>query len=1316
MSKLLGMRRHIRWVASLLTVSVGLFALAGGSAQAQVTLTPLTSEAFTGATTADPGWFRPSAAGNAACLTAGANTSQLPIKGCVSPATDAVGDGALRLTGNGGNLVGTVFNTTSLPTAQGLHVKFNTYQWNGLTNPGADGISFILAATDPANPAPPAATGPNGGSLGYSATKPSTPGVSYGYLGFGLDVYGNFQSSNFGGTDCPASPAVEQSITVRGPGHGMNGYCKLGTAVATGGLDSRTATTRPSAVPVEVVMNPGPATTTASGLAVGAMSWLLQVTTMNGTVQTLTGALPTSTTLSGYNFPASYFDPVTGLPYQLTFGWAASTGGSNEIHEINMLQSSTLNGQLPTPTLAMTDNQSGKLLAGNRAVVTVTPSLSATEGAESRPVTVTTTFPTGLTPGTVTGSDYVCTISGQTASCTYTPAEPVAPGAALPALHLPVTIASGLTAGSYSIASKISSTDAKPAQTSHTVAVGTLAATATPASVVYGTGDTLAMTGLPGNATGSVVFTTGATELCTATLPTTSCVSPTDVAAGSHAVTATYSGDGAYGPQAATTSYTVTKATASFTAAASPATVAYGTPDTLSVTGIPAGATGTVTFASGGTALCTATLPATSCATGAGLAPGSYPVTATYAGDGNVTGSSATATFAVTKSATSFTAAASASSVQHGTADTLSVTGIPAGATGTVTFASGGTTLCTATLPVTSCATGAGLAPGSYPVTATYPGDAHYTGSTATTSFAVTKADTSLTAGATSPSVVYGSTDTLTHSGLPAGATGTVTFTSGGTTLCAATLPTTSCTTSAVLAAGTYPVTATYSGDANHRGTDGTTTFTVTKRGSSALAAAATPASTSYGVADTLSFTGLPADATGTVTFVSGGRALCAATLPVTSCGAPADLDTGTYAVTATYSGDDNHDGSTATARFTVVQAETALNAGRGSASVTYGGAQTLSYDGLPAGATGTVTFASGGKTLCTVTLPETSCGTPADLGTGTYPVTAAYSGDANHEGSGDTTGFTVTKRASTGFAAAATPASTVYGTPATLSFTGLPAGATGTVEFVSAGATLCTVTLPATSCATPAGLGTGTYPVTATYPGDGNHEQATDATGFTVTKAASPFDAGVGAETAPEGTRIVLTATGLPAGATGTVAFSAGGKVLCTATLPATGCATKATLPPGTYRVRAAYSGDADHTASSATTQFVLTAVEEDTVTTSSPPGATTSTAIPGAETARSVEITGDPAHGTATIVAGRVVYTPVDGFVGTDTVTVRVVDADGTVRVITIKVHVAGPGAQARSFLPTTGRAVILPALVGVTMLLVGSAVARGARRQRA
>ena len=88
------------------------------------------------------------------------------------------------------------------------------------------------------------------------------------------------------------------------------------------------------------------------------------------------------------------------------------------------------------------------------------------------------------------------------------------------------------------------------------------------------------------------------------------------------------------------------------------------------------------------------------------------------------------------------TESASPPSIGYGSQDTLSVTGLPAGATGIVTFTSGGSTLCTATLPATSCQTATTLVPGTYPVTATYPGDSNYKGTTATgASFTVTRAD-----------------------------------------------------------------------------------------------------------------------------------------------------------------------------------------------------------------------------------------------------------------------------------------------------------------------------------------------------------------------------------------------------------------------------------------------------------------------------------------------------------------------------------------------------------------------------------------------
>ena len=386
-------------LVALLAVAVVQVVGSGAPALATGSNTALTNEGFTNATTADGNWKLPSSSTNTACLTAGTNTAQTPIPACASTRIDAAGSGTLRLTSNSTAKVGTVYNTTSLPTSQGLDIQFNTYQWNATTNPGADGISFVLAATDPANPSPPSTVGPSGGSLGYS-TNGSASGVTNGYLGFGLDVFGNYHNSAYGGSTCGSSSAVAQNVTVRGPGNATHGYCLVNsTTVTSGTLDSRTATTRPASVPVEIALNPSSAAVTSNGgIAVPAGSWMMAWTPVGGSRQTMTAMLPTAATLATYSYPASYYDPSSGLPYQLTFGWAASTGGSTEIHEINTLTSTTLTGQLPVLDLAVSDNQSAHLLAGSSDVVHVSPSLDSTQGGESRPITVTTTLPAGLTP------------------------------------------------------------------------------------------------------------------------------------------------------------------------------------------------------------------------------------------------------------------------------------------------------------------------------------------------------------------------------------------------------------------------------------------------------------------------------------------------------------------------------------------------------------------------------------------------------------------------------------------------------------------------------------------------------------------------------------------------------------------------------------------------------------------------------------------------------------------------------------------------------------------------------------------------------
>ncbi len=289
-------------------------------------------------------------------------------------------------------------------------------------------------------------------------------------------------------------------------------------------------------------------------------------------------------------------------------------------------------------------------------------------------------------------------------------------------------------------------------------------ATATPPIAAYRTPVTLAASGLAPAATGTVTFTSGATTLCTATVSAggASCPIPDKLAPGAYPVTATYSGNPA---TPATTNFTIVKADTAITATAQPTKTTYGNAVTLSVSGLPRGATGNISFTTGVTTLCvTPKTGAPSCPTAKNLYPYTYSVTATYPGNANYNGSTATTTFTITKIKTVITAAANPTTAAYGHAITLSVSGLPKGATGVISFVQGPTTLClTARTGTPACATASTLAPGTYAVTATYPGNFKYKPSTATTSFTITAANPTIaTVAPTSGALAGGQTVTIT--------------------------------------------------------------------------------------------------------------------------------------------------------------------------------------------------------------------------------------------------------------------------------------------------------------------------------------------------------------------------------------------------------------------------------------------------------------------------------------------------------------------------------------------------------------------------
>ncbi len=173
----------------------------------------------------------------------------------------------------------------------------------------------------------------------------------------------------------------------------------------------------------------------------------------------------------------------------------------------------------------------------------------------------------------------------------------------------------------------------------------------------------------------------------------------------------------------------------------------------------------------------------------------------------------------------------------------------------------------------------------------------------------------------------------------------------------------------------------------------------------------ASPNPATYGGAVAFVASGLPLDATGSVSFGASGSALCAATVAggSASCSAT-DIMAGSHQVTATYSGDANYQGSSQTVNIVVAQAPTAVVASSSPSSTSFGNAVKLSATGLPADATGSVAFTAAGATLCSADVAAGAAACPtATLPVASYAVTASYSGDNDFLGSTATTSFTIT-------------------------------------------------------------------------------------------------------------------------------------------------------------------------------------------------------------------------------------------------------------------------------------------------------------------
>lgn len=312
------------------------------------------------------------------------------------------------------------------------------------------------------------------------------------------------------------------------------------------------------------------------------------------------------------------------------------------------------------------------------------------------------------------------------------------------------------------------------------------------------------------------------------------------------------------------------------------------------------------------------------------------------------------------------------------------------------------------------------------------------------------------------------------------------------------------------LPVGSYNASATYAGDNNFTAATGTLAAPqVVNQVQTSTALAATPAQGIAGNPVAITATVTPASGTttptGTVAFTdtfNGATVTLGAAVALTKTGTatinPAALAPGTHSILATYSGDTDDAGSSATLSLIVIQATTTTTVTATPSPATVQGSITFSatVTGNGKTPTGTVNFlANGSIALGTGTLDGggKASVTYSTLGAGSYQITAVYNGDTNDAGS---TSAAVTEvvgllQTSTDLSTASTTGAnsqTILVSTVQNSGSSGPAP-TGTVTFTSGTNVIGTAALNADGVATlTPNLGAGNYTIVASYPGDALH------------------------------------------------------------------------------------------------------------------------------------------------------------------------------------------------------------------------------------
>nr|WP_301867867.1 Ig-like domain repeat protein [Methanobrevibacter smithii] len=464
------------------------------------------------------------------------------------------------------------------------------------------------------------------------------------------------------------------------------------------------------------------------------------------------------------------------------------------------------------------------------------------------------------------------------------------------------------------------------------------------------------------------------------------------------------------------------------------------------------------------------------------------------------------------------------------------------------------------------------LKAGNYDVVAKYSGDNNYNAAVATSSFTVSKVDSTMDV--TINDIVFGG-DLTVDVVLPVDATGEVIITVDGTSYTAGINDGKATQVVKDLTAGSHVVVVKYAGDDKYIGVEVAENVNVAKA-QPVLGVVIADVDYGNGFVIEATLTGVNgAPLSGNVIVTVAGKEYTVKVTDGKGIATGDKLAAGTYAFAAVWAGDDNYNIVTENGDFKVnkIDSSVAVNVN----NIKVGEELTITVN-VPFDATGDVTVSVDGKEYNVAIENGKAVKTIADLKANDYTVTVKYSGDNNYNANQNTTEFTVSKISD--YNMNITVPEFKEGVNSTINVV-LPKDATGTVTVEIGGKNYTANVTDGVANVIIPGLGVGDYNITTTYSGDAKYDLMTKKGNITVIPNVDVnLDVDDVVMVYHDGTRLVAKLTdyqGKPI-VNATIYFNING-VNYARTTDANGTASIAlNLESGAYPVIVAYNGSASY------------------------------------------------------------------------------------------------------------------------------------------